>query len=338
MKNLEADNHPRFNSETRNHVESWFVRANHPRDPMAIWLKATAYMADGFATASVWCIMFDARYGQVQKFKQTIPIGHAAFRQSELRLKVGIEGCLFQFGRNGTAQGSVSDRDGSCSWNLAWHPRPDMGHPLCLFPTRRMIDGWFPRSKLLTPIPTAQFYGDITWNGRKIPVKAWSGIQGHNWGKEHAWEYAWGHCNFLSEGGFPHTMVEAFSSRIKLFGLKTPRMSSMVIRRENREYRFDRIFDPWRQKASIEWLIWHLSLKGPNGKATLGMMAQPSEMAHLLYENPNETVAHCLNSKLARTELRVEPANGEPFECYSQHGGALEFLSDRMDPRLVTGA
>ena len=41
-----------------------------------------------------------------------------------------------------------------------------------------------------------------------------------------------------------------------------------------------------------------------------------------------------MNSKLARVRLRVNPANGQGFEVHSPHGGALEFLQPRPDPRI----
>ena len=35
-----TDNHPRF-VPGNDHVESWFLRANHPTEPLALWLKVT---------------------------------------------------------------------------------------------------------------------------------------------------------------------------------------------------------------------------------------------------------------------------------------------------------
>ena len=53
------DNRPRFRPGT-DHVESWFVRANDPAAPRAVWLKATVLTkADGTSVAEAWCSVFD---------------------------------------------------------------------------------------------------------------------------------------------------------------------------------------------------------------------------------------------------------------------------------------
>ena len=75
-------------------------------------------------------------------------------------------------------------------------------------------------------------------------------------------------------------------------------------------------------------------MRGADGEARLIMRADPEEMACLGYRNPDGALSYCLNSKLAHTVLRVNPANDDGFECVSPHGGALEFLSPTADPRL----
>jgi hypothetical protein len=109
----------------------------------------------------------------------------------------------------------------------------------------------------------------------------------------------------------------------------------MVVRRGARTYRFDRLFDVWRQRASHDGQRWALSLLGPDGDAELTMSAEGRPMVCLGYDNPDGHRSYCLNSKLARTTLTVRPADGASFSCVSEHGGALEFLSRTPDPRFL---
>jgi hypothetical protein len=64
------------------------------------------------------------------------------------------------------------------------------------------------------------------------------------------------------------------------------------------------------------------------------MQAQPDHMVCLGYDNPGGNRSHCLNSKTARVTLRVDPSNGDGFECVSENGGALEFLQPDEEPRV----
>jgi hypothetical protein len=121
-------------------------------------------------------------------------------------------------------------------------------------------------------------------------------------------------------------MAEGFSGRIRIAGLQTPWISALVVRHRERELRFDRLLNLWRQHINIGDLNWTLHIGSPDGEALLSMQTRPEDVVCLGYRNPNEKLSYCINSKLASTTLRVNPTHGESFECFSQHGGALEFL------------
>jgi hypothetical protein len=153
-------------------------------------------------------------------------------------------------------------------------------------------------------------------------------MQGHNWGAEHAHEYAWGQCLF------PGALVEGFTARVRVGGVLTPRLSAMVVRHGDDEYRFDRLLDTWRQEATISPTRWTLRMRGPAGEARLRMESAGRPMACLAYANPDGRVSYCFNSKLADTLLEVEPTRGAAFRCTAAHGGALEFLRHAPDPAI----
>ncbi len=327
----------RFDSRAvKGHVESYFLRANHPSLPKAIWLKATILSRPKGATADAWCIVFDGERGRTWAHRETVWMGQTRFEDGASGgLFASIAGCDFDFGSPGGAKGQMQGPDGHCSWDLAWvAPESPLARELCIYPYEAMVEGPFPRSKLLTPYPYLRFSGRVECFGEAMDLDGWHGMQGHNWGREHAWEYAWGQCLFPGATGKPHCMVEGFTGRIRVAGVVSPRMSAMVIRRGDRAYRFDGIFDFWRQRSEIGQTSWTLHLSGRDGEALLVMVADPSLMVCLGYQNPDRRISYCLNSKLARVHLRVNPRNDDAFQCQSEDGGALEFLRNDPDPRF----
>jgi hypothetical protein len=120
-------------------------------------------------------------------------------------------------------------------------------------------------------------------------------------------------------------MVEAFSGRIRLGPWLSPFFSALVVRAGTRTWTFNRMVDLWTQSATVDFPSWNLTMKGPDGVATLEMVGQPEEMVCLGYENPDGTLSYCLNSKLASVRLDVS-SEGENHLWTSAHGGALEFL------------
>lgn len=330
------DNELRFDpTDELGHVESYFMRGNHPTRPLAFWLKATIFAPrPGSAVAELWCVVFDGEKHRSWAGKHTVPYSHARYEGDPMAITVGPG--TFHLDADGHTAGSLSALEGPCKWDLSWRRAPGLlGSPLCMLPWDAMVEARFPKSKLLTPYPLLKFTGTLEVWGETFEVADWVGMQGHNWGREHAWEYAWGQCNFTDDAGEPFCSAEGFSGRLRLAGRATPFLSALVVRRGEREYRFDRVFDFWRQEASVDDLRWTVALKSSDGEARMTMQASARDMVCLGYHNPDGRLSYCLNSKLARVELRVNPTNEEGFEVLSEHGGALEFLRNAPDARFA---
>ena len=321
--------------DERGHVESYFLRANDPSRPRALWLKATIFRPlQGDPEAETWCIWFDGDHDRTWAHRSTRPLSEARFPSgSSGEIRIGP--ALFHLGSSGSAKGGLDRGGESCRWDLRWTRVPGpMGDPLSTYPHQAMIEGPFPKSKTLTPFPALDFAGSVDCLGERIDLAGWRGMQGHNWGQEHAFEYAWGQCLFPGGDGRVEAMVEGFTGRIRLAGRPTPRMSALVVRHGAQTYRFDRVFDFWRQKVAIDDFRWTVGLSGDDGTARLEMDAGGRLMVCLGYRNPDGRMSYCFNSKLARTTLRVEPRGAAAFECRSEHGGALEFLRNTPDTRF----
>ncbi len=361
-----APNAPRFRG-TPGHVESYFLRANDPSRPRALWLKETILAPlDGPTVAETWFIWFDGDANRTFACKQTLPFDAAMFHATDEGAEVHLGDWALTLAARGAGKGSVRSGEQTASFDLRFGSAASpVAEPLSIYPWRVLREGAFPKSKLLTPSPWLTFSGSVTVPRvsasnigassdafiddataareaaaqrtaaqETISLDGWVGMQGHNWGKEHAFEYAWGQCLFPAVDGAPETMVEGFSGRVKVGGRTSPQMSAAVVRRGAREYRFDRVFDFWRQEAHVTSTRWTLRLTGPDATMRLRMDATTRPFACLGYESPDHSLAYCFNSKLAEVLLEVTPRDAAPFTCRSAHGGALELLRREPDSRL----
>lgn len=309
------------------HVESHFLRFNDPAGGRAIWLKGTVIDGPSRAPrAELWCCLFDGdkRWGH----RVSAPALSAI---SENELSIG-ESLLRVFGRSGEASGSFSNERGRCSWALEWRARRGpLGAPMQLFPYQWMLERGFPKSKLVSPAPLLDVSGYFDWDGTRFDLGNWVGMQGHNWGSEHAPEYAWGQAWFgVPE---PDCVVEGFTARTRLGPILSPRLSCLVVRMREREFRFDRFWRLRGQRGVIgDGGSWNLEMSGKQGRVKLWMQAPPARSVCLGYENPDGTRQYCFNSKTARARLWLQP-KGEPVIKRSSDTAALEFLSSEPDER-----
>ena len=124
----------------RGHVESYFVRANHPTKKLAIWLKATVFAPRDHrgptgAVAELWCIVFQGETGRVWAGKRTVPFAEASFLGEGPQVR--LAGAELDLGPKGRSVGSLEGDGGPCRWDLplGGRPVPD-GTPDALAPVR----------------------------------------------------------------------------------------------------------------------------------------------------------------------------------------------------------
>lgn len=319
----------------RGHVESWFLRANDPASPRALWLKLTISAPyERPIVAEAWFIFFDGVAGTSTAHRSTHPIADAHLEDTASGLKGTVPTCAFEFGPVGAASGQVRAGEVPVQFTIGWSDEPGpCARPFSFLRHRVMREGPLPRFKLATPHPALRLTGEVTVGRERFDVTGWLGSQGHNWGPEHAIEYAWGQCYFPAGAQGPDTFVEGGAGRLKIGGRVTPNLASMVVRRGGEELHFDRVRDLFRHESVSTRERWALRIKGEGGEARLRLDASDRPMVCLAYPNPDDRISYCFNSKLANALLEVWPRRGAPFTCQSAHGAALEFLRPAADPR-----
>lgn len=322
-------------SGNHGHVESYFLKANHPTRPLAVWIKSTVLAPlHGPAVAESWFIWFDGERGTTLAHKDTQPFSRATFKVDATRnISIDAAGHTFDFRANGASRGTFSTPAGRARFELSWRKdESPIAVPMSVLPWRFLREGRFPRAKPLTPFPSLFVSGKVEFpGGATQTLESWPGMQGRNWGREHTFEYAWGQCVFPDDDA----VLEGFTTRVRFAGITTPRLSGLVVRRGARTYRFDRIFDPWRQRAEVSQNKWVLGLRSADGEVTMVMDASQRPMVCLGYDNPDGHRSYCINSKLAEVTVKLRPSDGASFTIHSPHGGALEFLRREPDPRFT---
>lgn len=322
-------------SAPRDHVESYFLKANAPEGDRALWVRGTVFSRaaePGGAVAEGWAIAFDRRRGERRHVavKSTIPISRAAFGRDDLAISWNEpqENTTFSL-KDGRARGHIARGAGSIAWDLRYQTE---GPALELLPYRWMYSAPFPKSKLVTPAPDAVFAGEAEVGGERWSLDGWRGMQGHNWGRGNADLYAWCHVNLWDDAGEP-LVLEAVSARVRTGPVLLPLLTIAAVRSRGVDYRFHRPADMARAEASIEGLSYRFRASSDLGRVEAELTAEPEDMVGLYYANPRGPITHCYNSKLARVTLRFEPA-GRPGATYTSPAAALEIGTHERDPAV----
>lgn len=292
-------------------MESWFVKLTHPTQPIALWLKATILIRrDGTAVAEAWAIVFDRAAGNVA-VKQTVPLADAQFADDRLDCSVAdlVMG-------EGLVRGTVASGEHRVSADLAFTPGD---RPLLLFGDERRYAGRIPSSKLLSPHPDSRFTGWLEVDGRRYDVSDWRGMQGHNWGSQHAFRYAWGHVNQWDGGD--DAVFEGVRARVRVGPVLTPPVTFLCVRVGGREFAFS-------GRAAGEGAFlgvrgWRFRARSGDALLTGEFDADPQDTVGLGYANPDGALTRCLNSKLAFGTVRLEE-KGRVLLDATTHAAAFE--------------
>lgn len=304
-------------SPKEGHVESYFFKLNDPIGQRALWIKGTLLARPGkIPQAEAWAIAFD-RTTHPRAVKETYPIGaqwsdDLYFSDRDLDIRMGAvhlrEGQI-----TGTLRGKTTIR-----WDLRYE---SLQGPLLPFPSSSMYSGAFPRSKLVSPSPDARFWGWYEVDGLRVEVENWRGMQGHNWGKSHAYRYVWAHCNQFEERD--DFVFEGLTGQVRVGPLRTPPITLLCLRMRGVRYEWNRLQDWLQTSANMTFRTWNFRTRNDLGSLEGSLEATHQDLVGLTYENPRGPATYCLNSKLALARITFCPAGRSPIHLTSK-GAALE--------------
>ena len=296
------------------HVESYFLKLNDPEGRRALWLKATilARRGCGAPVAEAWAIAFD-RAGENLGAKQIVPLDQARF--SRERLDVRVADLVIEAGR---VEGSVASHGRRIEVALRF---TTTSAPLVPFPSLRMYDGPLPSTKLVSPYPDARFTGHYAVDGERVEVAGWRGMQGHNWGKRHAEQYAWAHCNQWDEE--EDLIFEGATARVKVGPLLAPPLTVISVWRRGVRYAFNQPLTLLRSRGVIGARAWTFHAESRLARVEGELAAETRDFVGLHYENPDAAMTYCLNSKIAAGTIRLAVKGRPPLTAHTR-AAALE--------------
>jgi hypothetical protein len=318
-------NHARYRrGQKQGFYESYFMRANHPTQRLAFWIRYTLYAPSGrpeAARGELWGAFFDGEAGRNVALKKELPFSQASFDNNGFHVSVG-DATLDGRGM----RGGIDSARGSISWDL----RYGGGQPPLLLYPRRLYDLPLPRAKLLVGAPLARWNGTITLGGRTIEIADWIGSQNHNWGTKHTDHYAWGQVAGFDDA--PDSFLELATARIKLGPFWTPFMSPVTLRHEGEEIAFRGVRQAIKTRGRFTYFDWRVEGETRHHRIAAHISAPRESFVGLMYHQPDGSEKHVLNSKLAACELDVAWLTAgrviRQRRLTTAHRAAFEILTD----------
>ena len=299
----------------RGHYESFYLKASHPTEPLAVWIRYTIHKRPGEGpTGSLWFTLFDAAASGPVASKVTVGSEAVAAGPDD----------YVRIGEGRFAPGGVEGRAASERCEARWDLSFEAGEPAY----RHLPRGWLygaplPRTKLESPHPATRFSGRIEVDGREIGVDGWHGMVGHNWGAQHAERWIWMHGSRF-EGRGDDTWLDAALGRIKVGPVTTPWIGNARLALDGS---YLRLGGPERIRSTevaetprgCDFVL--------TGKdvAVQGHVNAPAEsLVGWVYADPDGSEHHVVHSSIARLRLVVKRAGAPDLELETASGASYE--------------
>jgi len=292
------------------HYESFYLKASHPSEPLAVWIRYTVHKRPGErAKGSLWFTFFDAAADGPRAAKVTLAPGELGVAPGE----------YMHVGDSRFSPGRVSGSALDASWELEL----DSDEPAF----RHLARDWMyraklPRTKLLSPHPSALFRGRVRVGDRTVELDGWLGMVGHNWGSEHAERWIW-----MQGAGFrgnPGAWLDAALGRIKLGPLTTPWIGNGVLSLGGVRHRLG---GPERLRSTEvretpERCDFVLPGKGVTVRGSVG--SERRNFVGWVYADPDGSEHNTVNCSISTMRLTVSRPGLEDLELEAPAGAAYE--------------
>ena len=122
------------------------------------------------------------------------------------------------------------------------------------------------------------------------------------------------------------------TARVKVGPILAPPLTLVCVWHRGKRYELTNVRTLLRARGSVSVAEKHWRFESENSEARIEgeLAAETDEMVGLHYENPNGQMTYCLNSKIARARLSLEPKNGPRVEARSR-AAALEIGTKEAD-------
>lgn len=295
--------------------ESFYYRGNDAAGELSFWLKHNflKYHNDPMVTVESTMILFDRlanKTTQIQKSRTFAQEEFLALTENKnwsgLQVDLG-EGCFFSLAPE-RLTGQLRGGAGEIRWDFV----VNYSH----IPYYHFDRDWlyncrtFPKKKLLTRDILVHFFGTVSSNELDIATQ-FIGMNGHNWGKEHAYCYSYANCNQFELSGEPDqgiTYFDGYSGKIQLFGGKliSPYLSGASLFWNQEWYHFNALLTTFRhQVAELTAKSWAITFCNPEYQLKVEIQGENGLWAKLLYVHPDRKISEIGNTKNAVAKLSL---------------------------------
>lgn len=290
------------------HYESFYMKACHPSEPLGVWIRYTVHKRPGHPPrGSVWFTLFDGSAAGPTACKETLD-------------DVGTgSGHLIHVGASRFSSGHVGGRALDAFWELDYETDEA---PLHHLPRGWMYRGPLPRTKLLSPYPSARFSGTVDAGGRKITLDGWPGMVGHNWGAEHAERWIWLHG--AGFGDQPDAWLDVAIGRVRLGPVTLPWIANGVLSLDGERLRLG---GPERARSTeIRERPdgCDFTLTGPGTRVEGSVGSDARNFVGWVYADPDGSEHHTVNCSISEMTLRVSRKGRAETRLHVPAGAAYE--------------
>ena len=327
------DNRCRFDGAP-GHYEVWYLTGNHRPTETGFWIRYTLESplpGHGDPYAQLWFAHFDAREPANNiAINRKFPI--AAMTAEASPFSVTIDESLLHADR---ASGQIAGAGHEVSWDLRWIPSARTHRQL---PGVMYLRGGLGETTVLTPNLDVAVRGVLTVDGRTFELAGEPAGQTHLWGRKHAYQWAWGHCNaFLDR---PGAALEALSVTLRRRGVTLPRMTVFALYLDGRVHRFNQFRHALRTGARIGECQFAFHGRSARWRVEGEYTCRPEDMVVAEYADPDGEPSWCANTEVADLRVNVFERRGplgwrEHARLLAPRCGHFEIGTRQRDPRIV---
>jgi hypothetical protein len=302
------------------YYESRYIRANHPEQPQALWLRETLLLPTaGDPVADVWVMVFDPDGSGNRALKEPYSIDAAAYEYDNWTARIGATSI-----DDHCAQGVVTGRSRSARWDLRITPgAEDMVRLL----TDRAYKARIPTAKTTVRHPLAQFDGQVEIDDARLVLDGWTGSVNHNWGTRHTPAYAFGQvCGFDDA---PDSSLEIVTARASIGPLLTPAATLFVFRHAGQEFAVRSILGSLQSHGRYQPFSWAFGARVGDRMIEGEIVAEPADVIGLTYTDTDGSSKYCYNSAIATCRMQVAGKAFERAELVATRRVIFEILTDQ---------
>jgi hypothetical protein len=340
-------------SQREGMYESFYLRAVSPDEPVGVWLRYTVHKAPGAPPrGSLWCTVFDARLGRPFQHKLTtdelsvptggwISVGDARLgpdaaegtcgeahwslhlHSTELELRHLPRGWMYRapLPRTKLTSPAPATRFSGTIEIPGRLPSSTPGHLPSSTPGRPppSTPGRPPPS---TPDHTPSSPAALAPAPRKIELRGWHGMVGHNWGAEHAERWIWLHGIDFEE--HPGAWLDVAIGRVRVGRWTTPWVANGALCIDGRRLALGGIGARGLLVAETP-VRCRLSLPGAGGLTLDAHVDTPADaLAGWSYADPSGDLHDVSNCSIASLAMTVRRPGACAQTLRTAHGAAYE--------------